>query len=59
MLASVKHAEANPKAAANPRIGLRHKHGAAVGTPPVGDAFRCDERIEDNRWPRVDPAHER
>ena len=59
MLASIEHAEAYPEAAANPRIGLRHKHGAAVGTPPVGDAFRSGERIEDNRWPRLDPPHER
>jgi hypothetical protein len=59
MLASVEHAEAYPEAAPNLRVGFRHKHGAAVGAPPAGDAFRCGERIEDNRWPRFDPAHER
>src|SRR4029077_6393159 len=59
MLASIEHAEASPEAATNLRVGFRHKHGAAVGAPPAGDAFRCGERIEDGRWPRFDPAHER
>jgi len=59
MLASIEHAEAYPEAASNLRVGFRHKHRAAVGAPPAGDAFRCGERIEDNRWPRFDPAHER
>src|SRR3984893_7131404 len=59
MLASIEHAEAYPEAATNPRVGLRHKHGAAVGAPPAGDPFRCGERIEHNGWPRLDPAQER
>src|SRR3984893_10939056 len=59
MVASIEHAEAYPEAAANLRVGLRHKHGTVVGPPPAGDAFRCGERIEDNRWPRLDPARER
>src|SRR5260221_3231625 len=59
MLGSVEHAEAYPEAATNPRLGLRHKHRAAVWAPPAGDAFRCGERIEDDRRPRLDPAHER
>jgi hypothetical protein len=46
MLASIEHAEAYPEAATNLRVGLRHKHGAAVRAPPAGDAFRCSERIE-------------
>src|SRR5207342_3102712 len=59
MLASVEHAEAYPEAATDLRVGFRHKNGAAVRAPPTGDAFRCGERIEDNGWPRLDPAHER
>ena len=59
MLASIEHAEAYPEAATNLRVGLRYKHRAAVGAPPAGDAFRCGERIEDNRWSCLDPAHER
>src|SRR5882724_3201675 len=39
MLASIEHAEAYPEAATNLRVGLRHKHGAAVGAPPAGNAF--------------------
>src|SRR5215510_11511338 len=35
MLASIEHAEAYPEAAPNLRVGLRHKHGAAVGAPPA------------------------
>ena len=46
MLASIEHAEAYPEAATNLRVGLPHKHGAAVRAPPAGDAFRCSERIE-------------
>ena len=59
MLASIEHSEAYPEAAANSRIALRGQHGALVGTPPAGHAFRRGERIEDGRWPRFDPAHER
>src|SRR4051812_5320538 len=59
MLASIEHAETYPEAATNLRVALRHQHGAVVRTPPAGDAFRRGERIEDDRWPRLDPAHER
>src|SRR5271156_1150746 len=58
MLASIEHAEAYLEAATDLRVGHRHKHRAAAGAPPAGDAFRRGERIEDNRWPRLDPAHE-
>src|SRR5258708_36321735 len=53
MLAAVEHAEADPEAAADPRLGLRHEHGAAVGAPPAGDAVRRGERVEDDRGPRL------
>lgn len=59
MLASIEHAEAYPEAATNLGVSLGHKYGAAVGAPPAGDAFRCDECVEHNRWPRLDPAYER
>src|SRR6266446_4660532 len=58
MLAAVEHAEADPEAAADARIGLGQQHRAAVRTPPAGDALRRGERVEDDRWPRRDPAHE-
>jgi hypothetical protein len=59
MLASIEHAKAYPEAATNLGVSLGHKYGAAVGAPPAGDAFRCDECVEHNRWPRLDPAYER
>src|ERR1700726_3054377 len=58
MLAAVEHAEADPEAAADARIGLGQQHRAAVGTPPAGDALRPGERVENDRRPRRDPAHE-
>src|SRR5262245_28900800 len=59
MLASIEHAEAHPEAAADLRVRLRHKHGAAIGSPPAGDALGCRECIEDNRGPCFDPADKR
>src|SRR6266404_6848206 len=58
MLAAVEHAEPDPEAAADAHIGLGQQHLAAVGTPPAGDALRRGERVEDDRRPRRDPAHE-
>jgi hypothetical protein len=59
MLFSVERAESDPEAAADPRVALRYEHGAAIGPPPAGDALRRGERVEDDRWTRPDPAHER
>src|SRR5260221_3754023 len=58
VLAAVEHAEADPEAAADAQIGLGQQHRAAIGTPPAGNALRRGERVEDDRWPRRDPAHD-
>src|SRR5258708_39035171 len=58
MLAAVERAEADPEAAADAGIGLGQQHRAAVGTPPAGDALGRGERVEDDRRPRGDPAHD-
>src|SRR5262245_16312385 len=59
VLAAIEHTEADPEAAPDLRVDLRREHGTGIRSPPVGDAFDCREGVEDDRWPRLDPAHER
>src|SRR5438270_137709 len=58
VLTAVEHAEAHAEAAADARVGLGEQHRAVIGPPPAGDTLRRGERVEDDRWPRLDPAHE-
>src|ERR1700732_5512254 len=44
MLAAVEHAEADPKAAADTRVGLGQQHRAVVWPPPASDALGRGQR---------------
>src|SRR6516162_5760488 len=58
MLAAVEHAEADPIAAADAQVGLGQQYRAVVGAPPASNALRSRKRVEDDRRPRLDAAHD-
>src|SRR5882724_2288853 len=58
VLAAVEHAEADPEAPADAHVGLGQQHGAGVRAPPAGNAVGRRECVEDDGWPRRNPAHE-
>src|SRR6267154_1021005 len=58
MLGAIESAEANPEAPADAHIGLGQQHRAVVRAPPAGNALGRRERVEDDGWPRRDPAYE-
>jgi hypothetical protein len=58
VLAAIERAEADSEAPADAHVGLGQQHGAGIRAPPAGNAVRRRERVEDDGWPRRDPAHE-
>src|SRR5690348_12737824 len=48
VLAPIQLAEPYTEAAAHPRVALSDQDGACVWPPPVADALRRDQRIEDD-----------
>jgi len=55
---AVEHAEAHPESAPDAHIRLGKEYRAGVRSPPLRDAIWHGQRLEDDRWPRADSAHE-
>src|SRR6267378_6645923 len=58
VLGTVESAEADSEAPADAHIGLGQQHRAVVRAPPASNALGRRERVEDDGWPRRDPAYE-
>src|SRR5271163_441298 len=58
MFATVEQAEAHPESTAAAHIRLGKEYRTAIRPPPLRDAMRRGQRLEDNRWPGTDSPYQ-
>src|SRR5271168_1706478 len=59
MFGAVERAEAHPESTAAAHIRLGKEYRAGIRPPPLRDAIRRGQRLEDDRWPGTDSPYQR